>query len=40
MRLVPDESNDHAVKVEEEHQKVEAEFDERFLPLLDEVAAS
>jgi hypothetical protein len=31
VRLVPDESDDHAVEVEEEHQEMEAEFDERFL---------
>lgn len=29
--FVADESNDHAVKVEEEHQQVEAKLDERFL---------
>lgn len=29
--LVADQSDDHAVEVEEEHQEVEAQFDERFL---------
>jgi hypothetical protein len=29
--LVADESNDHAVQVEEEHQEVESQLDERFL---------
>lgn len=29
--LVADESNDHAVEVEEEHQQVETKLDERFL---------
>jgi len=29
--LVTDESNDHAVEVEEEHEQVEAQFDEGFL---------
>lgn len=31
MRLVADEGDDHAVEVEEEHDEVEAELDERFL---------
>lgn len=31
MRLVPDKRNNHAVEIEEEHQEVEAELDERFL---------
>lgn len=30
MRLVPYQSDDHAVEVEEEHDKVEAELDEGF----------
>lgn len=34
MRLVADEGDDHAVEVEEEHDEVEAELDERFLKLL------
>lgn len=29
--LVADQSDDHAVQVEKEHQEVETEFDERFL---------
>lgn len=29
--LVADQRDDHAVEVEEEHQEVEAQFDERFL---------
>jgi hypothetical protein len=29
--LVADESHNHAVQVEEEHQEVEAQLDERFL---------
>jgi hypothetical protein len=29
--LVTDESNNHAVEVEEEHQQVETQLDERFL---------
>lgn len=29
--LVADESNDHTVQVEEEHQQVETQLDERFL---------
>jgi len=29
--LVADESNNHAVEVEEEHQEVEAKLDEGFL---------
>jgi hypothetical protein len=29
--LVADESNDHAVEVEEEHEQVETKLDERFL---------
>jgi hypothetical protein len=33
MRLVADEGDDHAVEVEEEHDKVEAELDEGFLGL-------
>lgn len=31
VRLVADQGNDHAVEVEEEHQKVETKFDEGFL---------
>ena len=31
MRLVADEGDDHAVEVEEEHQQVETELDERLL---------
>jgi hypothetical protein len=31
VHLITDESNNHAVKVEEEHDKVEAELAERFL---------
>lgn len=31
MRLVADKGDDHAVEVEEEHDQVEAELDERFL---------
>ena len=31
VRLVSDEGNDHAVQVEEEHDQVEAQLDERFL---------
>lgn len=31
VRLVLDQGNDHAVKIEEEHDKVEPELDERFL---------
>ena len=31
MGLVADKSNNHAVEVEEEHQQVETQFDERFL---------
>lgn len=31
MSLVPDQGDNHAVQVEEEHQEVEAELDERFL---------
>jgi hypothetical protein len=31
VRLVADESDDHAVEVEEEHEQVETEFDEGFL---------
>ena len=30
-RLVPDKRDDHAVEVEEEHEQVEAELDERLL---------
>lgn len=29
--LVPDQSNDHGVKVEEEHEQVETKLDERLL---------
>ena len=29
--LVPDECDNHAIQIEEEHQEVEAEFDERLL---------
>jgi hypothetical protein len=29
--LVADEGDDHAVQVEEEHQQVETQLDERFL---------
>jgi hypothetical protein len=32
--LVADESNDHAVEVEEEHEQVEAQLDERFLHIV------
>jgi len=28
MSLIPDQGDDHAVQVEEEHQQVEAELDE------------
>lgn len=31
VRLIADQGHDHAVEVEEEHQEVEAELDERFL---------
>lgn len=31
MALVTDQSDDHAVQVEEEHQEVETELDEGFL---------
>lgn len=31
VRLVADQGDDHAVEVEEEHQEVEAQLDERFL---------
>ena len=31
MGFVADQSNDHAVQVEEEHQEVETQLDERFL---------
>ena len=31
MRLISYQSHDHAVEVEEEHDEVEAELDERFL---------
>jgi hypothetical protein len=31
VRLVADESDDHAVEVEEEHNEVETQLDERFL---------
>jgi hypothetical protein len=34
--LITDESDNHAVKVEEEHDKVEAEFAERFLDSVDQ----
>lgn len=30
-RLVPDQSDDHGVEVEEEHEQVEAELDEGLL---------
>jgi hypothetical protein len=33
VRLVANKGNDHAVEVEEEHDKVEAELDEGFLGL-------
>lgn len=33
VRLVADKGDDHAVEVEEEHDQVEAELDERFLKL-------
>jgi hypothetical protein len=33
MPLVFDQSSDHLEQVEEEHDKVEAELDERFLPV-------
>lgn len=29
--FVPDQGNNHAVEIEEEHEKVKAEFDKRFL---------
>jgi hypothetical protein len=29
--LIADQGNDHAVEVEEEHEEMEAELDERFL---------
>jgi hypothetical protein len=32
--LVADEGNDHAVEVEEEHQQVETQLDERFLAIV------
>jgi len=32
VRFVPNECDDHAVEVEEEHDKMKAEFDEGFLP--------
>jgi len=31
MRLIADQGNDHRVEVEEEHDKMETELDERFL---------
>lgn len=31
VRLVPDQSDDHAIQVEEEHQEVEAQLDKGFL---------
>ena len=31
MRLVTDEGDNHAVEVEEEHEQVETQLDERFL---------
>ena len=31
VRFVPDEGDDHAVEVEEEHDKMETQFNERFL---------
>lgn len=31
VRLIADEGNDHAVEIEEEHEQVEAQLDERFL---------
>jgi hypothetical protein len=31
--LVPDQGDDHAVEVEEEHEQVEAKLEERFLLL-------
>jgi hypothetical protein len=31
VRLVADQGNDHAVQVEEKHQKVETQFDKGFL---------
>lgn len=34
MRFVADQGHNHAVQVEEEHQEVETQFDERFLRLL------
>jgi hypothetical protein len=33
VRLVADEGDNHAVEVEEEHDQVKAELDERFLRL-------
>jgi hypothetical protein len=33
VRLVPDEGDDHAVQVEEEHDQVETQLDEGFLIL-------
>lgn len=38
MRLVADKGNDHAVEVEEEHQKVETKLDEGFLLVYIELA--
>jgi hypothetical protein len=32
--LVADKGNDHAVEVEEEHQQVETQLDERFLSIV------
>ena len=31
MRFIPDEGDNHAVEVEEEHHQMETELDERFL---------
>jgi hypothetical protein len=38
MRLVSDESNDHAVKVEEEHDEVKAQLYEGFLDCVAKLA--
>lgn len=35
--LVADKSNDHAVEVEEEHQEVETQLNERFLAIVSRV---
>ena len=40
MRLVPYQRDDHAVKVKEEHDEVEAELDERFLVPISLLVAS